>query len=206
MDSKTLQKQISTDAAKFREGHRTIYLIPSLRRCGGGSAISIGILAVMSSSGAGVGGGRYMAFSPSPSATHSPHLSGLRSAASTALVEQEKYILTLGSSIYRFHFFFSNSSHVRSNLSSFISSDWTCVLLCLFSTSCYISLSLWIWLTLIFIFLCSRLCDSYSAMSLLLISGQNVIWSLITIIMAHRTLNFTSVFLSLFVMHLWCAC
>ncbi|KAK7259878.1 hypothetical protein RIF29_25493 [Crotalaria pallida] len=44
----------------------------------------------MSSSGAG----RYMAFppSPSPSAPHSPHLSGLRSAASTALVEQDKYL------------------------------------------------------------------------------------------------------------------
>ncbi|WCJ32513.1 RNA-binding KH domain-containing protein [Euphorbia peplus] len=40
------------------------------------------------------GGGRYMAFSPSPSAPHSPHLSGLRSA-STALVEQEKYLSEL---------------------------------------------------------------------------------------------------------------
>lgn len=49
----------------------------------------------MSSSGGG--GGRYMAFSPSPSAPHSPHLSGLRSAASTALLEQEKYTLTLRS-------------------------------------------------------------------------------------------------------------
>ncbi|KAF7831228.1 KH domain-containing protein [Senna tora] len=47
----------------------------------------------MSSSGGGGGGGgaRYMAFSPSPSAPHSPHLSGLRSAASTALLEQENY-------------------------------------------------------------------------------------------------------------------
>ncbi|PPR96927.1 hypothetical protein GOBAR_AA23743 [Gossypium barbadense] len=35
------------------------------------------------------GGGRYMAFSPSPSAPHSPHLSGLRSAAA-ALLDQEK--------------------------------------------------------------------------------------------------------------------
>ncbi|KAI4307792.1 hypothetical protein L6164_030936 [Bauhinia variegata] len=42
-------------------------------------------------------GSRYMAFSPSPSpsAPHSPHLSGLRSAASTALVEQEKYLSEL---------------------------------------------------------------------------------------------------------------
>ncbi|KAI4306280.1 hypothetical protein L6164_029570 [Bauhinia variegata] len=47
----------------------------------------------MSSSGGG--GGRYMAFLPSPSAPHSPHLSGLRSAASTALAEQEKYLSEL---------------------------------------------------------------------------------------------------------------
>ncbi|KAJ7961005.1 KH domain-containing protein [Quillaja saponaria] len=47
----------------------------------------------MSSSGGG--GGRYMSYSPSPSAPHSPHLSGLRSAASTALVEQEKYLSEL---------------------------------------------------------------------------------------------------------------
>lgn len=40
------------------------------------------------------GGGRYMAYSPSPSAPHSPHLSGLRSASS-ALVEQEKYLSEL---------------------------------------------------------------------------------------------------------------
>ncbi|KAG8661462.1 KH domain-containing protein At5g56140 [Manihot esculenta] len=40
------------------------------------------------------GGGRYMAYSPSPSAPHSPHLSGLRSASS-ALVEEEKYLSEL---------------------------------------------------------------------------------------------------------------
>ncbi|RWW81356.1 hypothetical protein BHE74_00010267, partial [Ensete ventricosum] len=33
--------------------------------------------------------GRYMAYSPSPSAPHSPHISGMRSAGS-ALAEQEK--------------------------------------------------------------------------------------------------------------------
>ncbi|XP_020599424.1 KH domain-containing protein At5g56140-like isoform X1 [Phalaenopsis equestris] len=39
--------------------------------------------------------GRYMAFSPSPStAPHSPHITGLRSAA-TAIVEQEKYLSEL---------------------------------------------------------------------------------------------------------------
>ncbi|KAI3769097.1 hypothetical protein L6452_00194 [Arctium lappa] len=38
--------------------------------------------------------GRYMAYSPSPSAPHSPHIAGLRSAA-TALVEQEKYLSEL---------------------------------------------------------------------------------------------------------------
>ncbi|KAJ9187120.1 hypothetical protein P3X46_002614 [Hevea brasiliensis] len=43
---------------------------------------------------AGGGGGRYMAYSPSPSAPHSPHLSGIRSASS-ALVEQEKYLSEL---------------------------------------------------------------------------------------------------------------
>ncbi|BFG33641.1 KH domain-containing protein [Prunus yedoensis var. nudiflora] len=43
------------------------------------------------------GGGRYMSYSPSPSAPHSPHLSGLRSASSAALVaaEQEKYLSEL---------------------------------------------------------------------------------------------------------------
>ncbi|KAG6755677.1 hypothetical protein POTOM_041510 [Populus tomentosa] len=49
--------------------------------------------------GVGVGGGasRFMAYSPSPSAPHSPHISGLRSsAASSALVvEQEKYLSEL---------------------------------------------------------------------------------------------------------------
>ncbi|KAK1440168.1 hypothetical protein QVD17_05993 [Tagetes erecta] len=38
--------------------------------------------------------GRYMAYSPSPSAPHSPHIAGLRSAA-TAIVEQEKYLSDL---------------------------------------------------------------------------------------------------------------
>ncbi|XP_071725725.1 KH domain-containing protein At5g56140 [Rutidosis leptorrhynchoides] len=38
--------------------------------------------------------GRYMAYSPSPSAPHSPHLAGIRSAA-TAIVEQEKYLSEL---------------------------------------------------------------------------------------------------------------
>ncbi|KAI5321425.1 hypothetical protein L3X38_030496 [Prunus dulcis] len=43
------------------------------------------------------GGGRYMSYSPSPSAPHSPHLSGRRSASSAALVaaEQEKYLSEL---------------------------------------------------------------------------------------------------------------
>ncbi|KAK6230006.1 hypothetical protein QUC31_001524 [Theobroma cacao] len=51
----------------------------------------------MTSSGGG--GGRYMAYSPSPSAPHSPHLSGLRSAAaaasSAAFLDQEKYLSEL---------------------------------------------------------------------------------------------------------------
>ncbi|KAK9057160.1 hypothetical protein SSX86_024527 [Deinandra increscens subsp. villosa] len=38
--------------------------------------------------------GRYMAYSPSPSAPHSPHIAGIRSAA-TAIVEQEKYLSDL---------------------------------------------------------------------------------------------------------------
>ncbi|KAJ8470679.1 hypothetical protein OPV22_025022 [Ensete ventricosum] len=38
--------------------------------------------------------GRYMAYSPSPSAPHSPHISGMRSAGS-ALAEQEKYLAEL---------------------------------------------------------------------------------------------------------------
>ncbi|XP_022716612.1 KH domain-containing protein At5g56140-like [Durio zibethinus] len=45
----------------------------------------------MTSSAAG--GGRYMACSPSPSAPHSPHLSGLRSAA--ALLDHDKYLADL---------------------------------------------------------------------------------------------------------------
>uniref|UniRef100_A0A6N2LDR1 K Homology domain-containing protein n=1 Tax=Salix viminalis TaxID=40686 RepID=A0A6N2LDR1_SALVM len=47
--------------------------------------------------GVGVGAGRFMAYSPSPSAPHSPHISALRSsAASSALVaEQEKYLSEL---------------------------------------------------------------------------------------------------------------
>uniref|UniRef100_A0A2C9WGG4 Uncharacterized protein n=1 Tax=Manihot esculenta TaxID=3983 RepID=A0A2C9WGG4_MANES len=46
------------------------------------------------------GGGRYMAYSPSPSAPHSPHLSGLRSASS-ALVEEEKfYLIVVGLHFY----------------------------------------------------------------------------------------------------------
>ncbi|KAJ9173904.1 hypothetical protein P3X46_016994 [Hevea brasiliensis] len=48
----------------------------------------------MTTSGGGGGGGRYMAYSLSPSAPHPPHLSGLRSASS-ALVEQEKYLSEL---------------------------------------------------------------------------------------------------------------
>ncbi|XP_039029262.1 KH domain-containing protein At5g56140-like isoform X1 [Hibiscus syriacus] len=41
------------------------------------------------------GGGRYMAFSPSPSVPHSPHLSGLRSAATAAaLLDQENRYLS----------------------------------------------------------------------------------------------------------------
>lgn len=61
-----------------------------------------------SSGGGGCGGGRYMAFSPSPSAPHSPHLSGLRSAASTALLEQEKYVLLLLDPSFCFPFLSSN--------------------------------------------------------------------------------------------------
>ncbi|GFY99242.1 RNA-binding KH domain-containing protein [Actinidia rufa] len=38
--------------------------------------------------------GRYMAYSPSPSAPHSPHIGGLRSAT-TVFVEQEKYLSEL---------------------------------------------------------------------------------------------------------------
>ncbi|GAU16379.1 hypothetical protein TSUD_117280 [Trifolium subterraneum] len=45
---------------------------------------------MMSSSGAG----RYMAFPPSPSQSV-PHLSGLRSPASTAIAEHDKYLSEL---------------------------------------------------------------------------------------------------------------
>jgi protein quaking len=48
-----------------------------------------------SASGGGGGVARFMAYSPSPSAPHSPHLSGLRSAASSALLDQEKYLSEL---------------------------------------------------------------------------------------------------------------
>ncbi|KAM1971833.1 hypothetical protein TB2_018025 [Malus domestica] len=44
------------------------------------------------------GGGRYMAYSPSPSALHSLHLSGLRSTSSSAALiaaEKEKYLSEL---------------------------------------------------------------------------------------------------------------
>ncbi|GLU24071.1 hypothetical protein SLE2022_400360 [Rubroshorea leprosula] len=44
--------------------------------------------------GGGGGGGRYMTYSPSPSAPHSPHLSGLRSA-SAARLDQDKYLSEL---------------------------------------------------------------------------------------------------------------
>ncbi|CAK7323882.1 unnamed protein product [Dovyalis caffra] len=55
---------------------------------GGGGGVGVGV---------GIGAGRFMAYSPSPSAPHSPHISGLRSsAASSALVvEQEKYLSEL---------------------------------------------------------------------------------------------------------------
>ncbi|KAL9382856.1 hypothetical protein Peur_023179 [Populus x canadensis] len=55
---------------------------------GGGGGVGVGV---------GVGASRFMAYSPSPSAPHSPHISGLRSsAASSALVvEQEKYLSEL---------------------------------------------------------------------------------------------------------------
>lgn len=39
--------------------------------------------------------GRYMAYSPSPSAPHSPHIGGLRPTTTSALVEQEKYLSEL---------------------------------------------------------------------------------------------------------------
>uniref|UniRef100_A0A6N2LCK0 K Homology domain-containing protein n=1 Tax=Salix viminalis TaxID=40686 RepID=A0A6N2LCK0_SALVM len=47
--------------------------------------------------GGGAGASRFMAYSPSPSAPHSPHISGLRSstASSALVVEQEKYLSEL---------------------------------------------------------------------------------------------------------------
>ncbi|KAJ8765131.1 hypothetical protein K2173_010619 [Erythroxylum novogranatense] len=52
------------------------------------------------SGGPAASAARYMAYSPSPSASHSPHLSGLRSSSSSSsssalVVEQEKYISEL---------------------------------------------------------------------------------------------------------------
>ncbi|KAK8633515.1 hypothetical protein V6N13_014360 [Hibiscus sabdariffa] len=62
-----------------------------------------------------VGGGarsRYMAFSPSPSAPHSPHLSGLRSAATAAaLLDQEKYLSELLEERYKLTPFMSVIPH-----------------------------------------------------------------------------------------------
>ncbi|KAK8712411.1 hypothetical protein V6N13_147651 [Hibiscus sabdariffa] len=55
------------------------------------------------------GGGRYMAFSPSPSAPHSPHLSGLRSAA--AILDQEKYLSELLEERYKLTPFMSVIPH-----------------------------------------------------------------------------------------------
>ncbi|KAJ4725429.1 KH domain-containing protein [Melia azedarach] len=43
---------------------------------------------------ASTGGGRFMSYSPSPSAPHSPHLPSLRSASS-AILDQEKYLSEL---------------------------------------------------------------------------------------------------------------
>ncbi|KAE8667842.1 KH domain-containing protein [Hibiscus syriacus] len=58
------------------------------------------------------GGGRYMAFSPSPSAPHSPHLSGLRSAATAAaLLDQEKYLSELLEERYKLTPFMSVIPH-----------------------------------------------------------------------------------------------
>ncbi|KAF5728504.1 KH domain-containing protein [Tripterygium wilfordii] len=48
--------------------------------------------------GGGGGGGRYMTYSPSPSAPHSPHISGLRSAPSSTsamILDKEKYLSEL---------------------------------------------------------------------------------------------------------------
>ncbi|KAK8589156.1 hypothetical protein V6N13_088023 [Hibiscus sabdariffa] len=55
------------------------------------------------------GGGRYMAFSPSPSAPHSPHLNGLRSAA--AILDQEKYLSELLEERYKLTPFMSVIPH-----------------------------------------------------------------------------------------------
>ncbi|KAE8678048.1 KH domain-containing protein [Hibiscus syriacus] len=58
------------------------------------------------------GGGRYMAFSPSPSVPHSPHLSGLRSAATAAaLLDQEKYLSELLEERYKLTPFMSVIPH-----------------------------------------------------------------------------------------------
>ncbi|XP_039022303.1 KH domain-containing protein At5g56140-like [Hibiscus syriacus] len=58
------------------------------------------------------GGGRYMAFSPSPSAPHSPHLSGLRSAAiAAARLDQEKYLSELLEERYKLTPFLSVIPH-----------------------------------------------------------------------------------------------
>jgi hypothetical protein len=73
--------------------------------------------------GVGVGASRFMAYSPSPSAPHSPHISGLRSsAASSALVvEQEKYIYIYIAGIYLSRFTltvcFTNLERSRSLIS-----------------------------------------------------------------------------------------
>uniref|UniRef100_A0A2N9JA87 Uncharacterized protein n=1 Tax=Fagus sylvatica TaxID=28930 RepID=A0A2N9JA87_FAGSY len=70
------------------------------------------------------GAGRYMAYSPSPSAPPSPHLSGLRSAASSAvaLLDQEKYHLTPPLTIHSLIF-----STVRSDRLLLTISDLLCI-------------------------------------------------------------------------------
>ncbi|CAK9157828.1 unnamed protein product [Ilex paraguariensis] len=55
--------------------------------------------------------GRYMAYSPSPSAPHSPHLGGLLSA-STAIVEQEKYLSELLAERHKLSPFVPVLSHI----------------------------------------------------------------------------------------------
>ncbi|XP_039048683.1 KH domain-containing protein At5g56140-like isoform X2 [Hibiscus syriacus] len=58
------------------------------------------------------GGGRYMAFSPSPSVPHSPHISGFRSAVtSAALLDQEKYLKELLEERYKLTPFMSVIPH-----------------------------------------------------------------------------------------------